>query len=81
MCKGRSKRSLFRDLSLFGYFSSYSRAGKFYTLANIPNLDEYGLWHYDLTCCFYLIYDSFCAIFPANSSTLGGNNGFQKNGH
>ena len=25
-----------------------------------------------------MIYDSFCAIFPTNSSTLGGNNGFQK---
>ena len=46
LCKGRSKRSLFRDLSLLGYFSSYSHAGKYYTLTNIPNFDEYGLWHY-----------------------------------
>ncbi len=46
LCKGRSKRSLFRDLSSLGYFSSYSHAGKFYTLTNIPNFDEYGLWHY-----------------------------------
>lgn len=46
LCKGRSKRSLFRDLSLLGYFSSYSHAGKYYTLSNIPNFDEYGLWRY-----------------------------------
>ena len=46
LCKGRSKRSLFRDLSSIGYFSSYSHAGKYYTLTNIPNFDEYGLWHY-----------------------------------
>ena len=46
LCKGRSKRSLFRDLSLLGYFSSYSHAGKYYTLTNIPHFDEYGLWHY-----------------------------------
>ena len=46
LCKGRSKRSLFRDLSSLGYFSSYSHAGKFYTLTDIPNFDEYGLWHY-----------------------------------
>jgi len=46
LCKGRSKRSLFRDLSSLGYFSSYSHAGKYYTLTNIPNFDEYGLWHY-----------------------------------
>lgn len=46
LCKGRSKRSLFRDLSSLGYFSSYSHAGKYYTLTNIPNFDKYGLWRY-----------------------------------
>lgn len=46
LCKGRSKRSLFRDLSSLGYFSSYSHAGKYYTLTNIPNFGEHGLWHY-----------------------------------
>lgn len=46
LCKGRSKRSLFRDLSSLGYFSSYSHAGRFYTLTSIPNFDEYGLWRY-----------------------------------
>lgn len=47
VCKGRSKRSLFRDLSSIGYLSSYSHAGKFYTLIDIPNFDEYGLWDYN----------------------------------
>ena len=47
LCKGRSRRSLFRDMAFLGYISSYSHAGKFYTLRTIPNFDQYGLWHYD----------------------------------
>ncbi len=47
LCKGRSKRSLFRDLSSIGYLSSYSHAGRFYTLVDIPRFDNYGLWHYE----------------------------------
>jgi len=43
---GRSRRSLFRDLTLLKYISSYSHAGKFYSLASIPSFDLYGLWHY-----------------------------------
>ena len=45
--QGRSRRSLFRDLVRLGYFSSYSHAGRYYTLANIPEFDEYGLWRYE----------------------------------
>ena len=44
LCKGRSRRSLFRDLKSLGYLSSYSHAGKFYTLKHIPKFDEWGLW-------------------------------------
>ncbi len=47
LCKGRSKRSLFRDLNSIGYLSSYSHAGRFYTLLDIPRFDNYGLWHYE----------------------------------
>lgn len=47
LCKGRSKRSIFRDLSSIGYLSSYSHAGRFYTLPDIPRFDNYGLWHYE----------------------------------
>ncbi|MFQ5409493.1 MAG: hypothetical protein ACE5FI_13860 [Anaerolineales bacterium] len=43
---GRSQRSLFRDLSQLDYLSSYTHAGRYYTLASIPEFDEYGLWFY-----------------------------------
>lgn len=46
-CKGRSKRSLLRDMAKLGYLSSYSHAGKFYTLRTIPNFNQHGLWHYE----------------------------------
>lgn len=39
-----SRMSIFRRLRDFGYFSSYTHAGRFYTLAHIPRFDEYGLW-------------------------------------
>jgi len=47
LCKGRSKRSLLRDMAKLGYLSSYSHAGKYYTLRTIPNFDQHGLWHYE----------------------------------
>jgi hypothetical protein len=47
LCKNRSRRSLFRDMTKLGYISSYSHAGKFYTLRTIPNFDQHGLWHYE----------------------------------
>ena len=40
----KSRMSIFRRLRDFGYFSSYTHAGRFYTLAHIPQFDEYGLW-------------------------------------
>lgn len=42
----RSRRSLFRDLSALGYLASYSHAGRYYTLLNIPSFDDQGLWHW-----------------------------------
>lgn len=42
----RSRRSLFRDLSSIGYFSSYSHTGRYYTLRSVPDFDTDGLWHY-----------------------------------
>ena len=41
---GRSRRSLFRDLVHAGYRTSYTHAGRYYTLADIPEFDELGLW-------------------------------------
>jgi len=42
----RSRRSLYRDLSILGYISSFTHKGGYYTLAGIPEFDEWGLWFY-----------------------------------
>jgi hypothetical protein len=42
----RSRMSVFRRLSAIGYLTSYSHAGRYYTLREIPELDEGGLWHH-----------------------------------
>jgi hypothetical protein len=39
-----SRMSVFRRLSSLGYLSSYSHAGRFYTLEKIPDFDRDGLW-------------------------------------
>lgn len=44
--EGRSRRSLFRDLDHVGYRTSYTHAGRYYTLAAIPQFDEAGLWFF-----------------------------------
>lgn len=41
-----SRMSVFRRLREIGYFSSYTHAGKFYTLPHIPQFDGNGLWMY-----------------------------------
>lgn len=41
---GRSRRSIFRDLAVLLYVSSYTHVGRYYTLADIPQYDEHGLW-------------------------------------
>jgi len=40
----RSRMSVFRRLRGFEYLSSYTHAGRYYTLAEIPCFDEEGLW-------------------------------------
>ncbi len=42
----RSRRSLFRDLATVGYHTSYTHGGRYYTLAEIADFDERGLWFY-----------------------------------
>ena len=44
--KTRSRRSVIRRLKSIGYFSSYTHAGSYYTLRDIPHFDRFGLWHY-----------------------------------
>lgn len=39
-----SRMSVFRRLSAVGYLSSYSHAGQYYTLREIPRFDRDGLW-------------------------------------
>jgi hypothetical protein len=39
-----SRMSVFRRLSALGYLSSYSHAGRYYTLREIPKFDPDGLW-------------------------------------
>ena len=41
---GASRRTIFRALKQVGYQSSYSHAGKYYTLRSIPCFDANGLW-------------------------------------
>ena len=42
-----STRTVFRLLKKAGYHSSYSHAGRYYTLVGIPRFDAFGLWHHD----------------------------------
>jgi len=46
----QSRMSVFRRLSAVGYLSSYSHAGRFYTLREIPLFDRDGLWCYQGVC-------------------------------
>jgi hypothetical protein len=41
------KMTVVRKLRSLSYLTSYSHAGKYYTLEGIPRYDEYGLWSYD----------------------------------
>ena len=40
----RSRMSVFRRLKAIGYFSSFNHAGRYYTLADVPQFDQWGLW-------------------------------------
>lgn len=44
--KTRTYMGVFRRLTLMGYLSSYTHRGRHYTLREIPQFDEFGLWHY-----------------------------------
>jgi hypothetical protein len=39
-----SRMSVFRRLKTLGYLSSFTHAGRYYTLANLPEFDRWGLW-------------------------------------
>lgn len=42
--QGRSRRSLFRDLTSVGYMTSFTHTGRYYTLEDLANFDALGLW-------------------------------------
>jgi hypothetical protein len=42
----RSRMTVFRRLKDRGYLSSFSHAGRYYTLEDIPRFDEHGLWFF-----------------------------------
>lgn len=48
--KTSSRMSVFRRLSTLEYLSSYSHAGRYYTLRDIPQFDQDGLWQYQGVC-------------------------------
>ena len=39
-----SRTTIFRALSAAGYLTSYSHAGRYYTLQRIPKFDSHGIW-------------------------------------
>lgn len=41
-----STMTVFRKLKMLGYRTSYSHRGKYYTLTDIPQFNEQGLWSY-----------------------------------
>ena len=41
-----SRTTIFRILKAVGYLTSYSHAGRFYTLQRIPKFDRWGLWNW-----------------------------------
>jgi len=45
-----SRMSVFRRLSVLGYLSSYSHAGQYYTLRDVPQFDRDGLWRCQGVC-------------------------------
>ncbi len=44
--KTRTYMSVLRRLALLGYLTSYTHRGRYYTLREIPQFDEFGLWRY-----------------------------------
>ena len=42
----QSRMSVFRRLKPMGYLTSFTHAGRYYTLPGIPKFDTFGLWFY-----------------------------------
>ncbi|MEK6778097.1 MAG: hypothetical protein AABY80_00380 [Candidatus Deferrimicrobiota bacterium] len=44
--KTTSRTTVFRALTAIGYLTSYSHAGRYYTLKHLPQFDAHGLWFF-----------------------------------
>jgi hypothetical protein len=44
--KRHSRTTILHALRAVGYLTSYTHAGRYYTLKRIPQFDQRGLWHY-----------------------------------
>jgi hypothetical protein len=42
----QSRMSVFRRLKKLGYLTSFTDAGRYYTILDIPEFDKFGLWFY-----------------------------------
>ena len=67
----RSRMSVFRRLQKLGYLSSYTHAGRYYTLANIPHFDRYGLWFHQEVGFSKFVTLRNAIIASVNSSSAG----------
>jgi len=75
-----SDRSVQRLLKKLGYYSSFTHNGKWYTLENIPEFDENGLWFYQgigfskwrnlTTTILYLVENSVKGLTASNLSSI-----------
>ena len=66
-----SRMSVFRRLQELRYLSSYSHAGRYYTLADIPHFDDYGLWFHQGVGFSKFVTLRNTIIEMVNSSTTG----------
>jgi len=66
-----SRMSVFRRLQELRYLSSYSHAGRYYTLADIPQFDDYGLWFHQGVGFSKFVTLRNTIIEMVNSSTTG----------
>jgi hypothetical protein len=61
------KRTVFRKLRELSYHSSYSHCGRYYTLDEIAQFDELGLWSYQEIC--FSIYGTLLSTAAAIADT------------
>lgn len=62
--------TVFRKLKEIGYYSSYSHAGKYYTLEKIARFDEHGLWSFnDIWFSMYGTLVSTVEVFVTKSDS------------